>query len=379
MHGGILYEGFVATNGHMLYNTTASFNQIMSRSQHTAKDDLTSIKLLLSNFRPQIPDAGLGSAATVTASIEYPSGTIQRQVTFNGGSTSGSIPDVGTKISDYVSVSIPKNSNFWIRVYYTNPSGLIYQGALEPGTTEGAVVAISGLSDQTMTGAALTGGTAQTWIMPPLAIIGFTTTPSVLIVGDSRTLDNVQVAQGNVAPSIAAAGVASVNIAFSGETAESFLSDATARSAVYPYGSQVIAALGINDMQANARTPAQAAANVNALLPSFGAPKKWVITIEPYTDSVNHWVSPDDQTLHVGAGGAVDAGAFNDIVRAGLSHANGFYEIADVVMTARNSNHWKVTTVGSDSPPFTGDGLHPNNSGNSLELHSGAIVPASWP
>lgn len=374
------YEGFVATRARMAFDIDSTNRQIMCRSAHIATENLTSIKLAFQNFAPGLPENGNGSSATQTAAIEYPPGTINAVVKF-GGSTSGTIANGSILFSDYTSLSIiPAGATFWVRKYLTSTVGFYYNHQYQSSTLgESTSVAVSGLTDQTQTTGAITGGTSQTWTQAPVAIIGHTTNPSVLIIGDSRTSgqgdsgesNNFDAKVGNIARSMGS--VPFVNIGTSSKQANGWAGNAVATSALLPYGSQVIVALGINDLIAG-RNQSQVAADIATILASASAIKKYPITIEPDTSDGGSpsaaWTTTGQQSNLV-----ANRVAYNTLVRAGILAATGFYEVADVVESARNSTFWIVTP----SPPYTGDGLHESGAGYALIAASGAIVPASYP
>lgn len=367
-------EGFVATLARLSTSTpdTANFQQ-MSRSGHVATENLTSIKLAFQNFFPGNPDFGLGHVATQTASIEYPSGTIMSQVLFSG-SASGVIPDNGVLFSDYTTVSIPSGATFWVRGYFTNPNG-VYPGPQTPSMGDEYAVAATGLSDQTMIGSAISGGTSQGSLKPPIAIIGHTINPSVLIIGDSRTAgqgdggSDANGAVGNIMRSVSASGIPFVSIAVSSEQANTWATTATARNALLPYGSQVIVALGINDLDTGGFTAAQTVAAMQRLLSSAAAPQKYCITIEPHTSSTDSWATVANQTNL-----SANRVAYNTLVRAGFAGLSGFYEVADVLESGRNSTFW----VCAPSPPYTADGLHGSIAAYAAIVSSGVIKPITF-
>ena len=179
------HEGFVASRARLVYSMTEAYKQIMSRSCHFANEDLKSIKLIFANFRPGgAGDLKTGSAATISASIEFPAGTVT-PIYFQGERI-GSVADVGSITSDYAAVSIPNGSPFWVRLFYTSRSAIIFN-LCNSYLGEQSRVGTGELTDQTSTGDVLYGGTPQNWILPPSAIIGKTKKQSVLIVGDSRS------------------------------------------------------------------------------------------------------------------------------------------------------------------------------------------------
>ena len=161
-------------------------HQIMMRSAHIATEDLTTIRIVFSNFYNALKfgggptsDTGRGAASTITASVEYPSGTFT-QVKFDG-SASGLIPNASVLFSDYLTVKIPSGATFWVRLFTNNPAGIIFNPWQNTFLGEAIDVAASGLTDQTM------GGTIRNkigWSTPPLAIVGMTKNASVIIVGE---------------------------------------------------------------------------------------------------------------------------------------------------------------------------------------------------
>lgn len=376
-----LYEGFVASRARLVTFSNTTPKQIMSRSAHFATGTLTSIKLAFSNFLANAAgDTGIGAATTITASIEYPSGTVT-QILFSG-SASASIPDIGVVISDYVSVAIPNGSLFWVRSFITNATGLIYNQWQNTFLGEQQKWAASGLTDQTMSGASLSGGSNLNGSYPPLAIIGRTTNASVLIIGDSRasgfTSDtedssasntgfNAKV--GNIARSMGSTPFC--NISCGGEDAHTFIANSpNTRAKMLPFGSQVILAYGINDLSGG-QTPAQIVANNQIIWAAASAPKKSVITIEPHSTSTDSFATTTNQTDIVGTARKT----YNGLVRAGIAGGTSFYEVADVMESARDSGLWVV----SPTPPYSGDGLHANAAGYLLLQNSGAVSPLSYP
>jgi hypothetical protein len=155
-----LYEGFCAARAYAPETFSASYTQLMTRSSHFSRVSITKLKIMIPNFYVNsasgLVETATGSSATVTASVEYPSGTFT-QIKFNG-STSGTIPSGSTIISDYVTVTIPNNTQFWIRMFWTNPSGVVYSRVFEdPTIGEIMDYAASGLTDKTMSGTVLEG------------------------------------------------------------------------------------------------------------------------------------------------------------------------------------------------------------------------------
>ena len=388
------YEGIVSSRCRMMGTTSTSLHQIMCRSAHIASENLTSIRMCFGNFWNVISfggigqaDAGLGAATTITASIEYPAGTFI-QLTFNNGNVSWTIPNAGVLFSDWAGVAIPAGATYWIRKFTTNSAGIAYlpwQNTYS-GFGEAFNVAASGLTDQTM------GGTITNtigWSAPPLAILGITNNPSVIIVGDSiaagygDTEDSSSTATGfNGKIGVVARSLGNipfVNIAVSGEQAVNWLADGTARNQIIRKGSHMICELGTNDI-ANGQTSAQLITSLQGIF-ALARPgqKIYQTTItpsdsDPGTPSAA-FTTLTQQTPNNNPSVTV---TFNTAIRSGssgLTALNGYYEVDNVFESSTNSRKWLVT----GSPPYTADGIHPNLAGYLLVPAAGVISPVAWP
>lgn len=357
------YIGQVATHCFLPTSFSAPNKQAMSRTRHVAQSPICGAQLAFANF--QGAEIATGAAATITASIEYPAGTFT-QVKF-GGSTSGSIADGSFIISDPVAVLIPEGAAFFVRAYYTNTAGIVYTAtahntALGEAMTYGA----SGVVDQTMGGTvtATVGGLG----FGPIAILGLTVKPSILIVGDSRGAGQNDSTSGStsdvgeIARSLT--GLAYMNLAVPGDKAQTFLT--TSKRAIFgSFASHVICEYGINDLNAS-RTAAQLLADIQVIRALFPNKKFYQSTVAPYSSSTDAWATTVNQTP--GASNAQRI-VFNNAVRAIPSGFAGYFEVADTVESARDGGVWKVG--------FTSDGIHATPSGYAAIAASGAINPAS--
>jgi lysophospholipase L1-like esterase len=77
-------------------------------------------------------------------------------------------------------------------------------------------------------------------------------------------------------------------------------------------------------------------------------------TITPSTTSTDSWATTGNQTPESSNAVRVQV---NDWIRTVPSPLSGYFEIADLAETARNSGIWKAG--------YTSDGLHPNATGHS--------------
>jgi len=380
LHGiGSAYEGLVASRARMMTTNDTTNKQLMGRYGLISTEALTSIRFVFSNFTSNSgADAGNGSASTITASIEYPAG-IFTQLLF-GGSTSGTMTSGGIIFSDYISIVIPANTTFWSRQFITNSSGLVYcnwQNSFFGEATNGAV---SGLSDQTM-GGTITNSLSSA-CSPPLAVLGTTVNPSVIIVGDSigrgdggngedtsNTVTGHNGKSGLITPSLGS--IPFLNLSWPSVTAQNWVTNAPSRKQLISQGSHLISELGVNDLS-NSRTSAQIITDLQAIWAfALGGQKIYQTTITPHSSSTDAWATIGNQT----ALNQATRATLNQAIRAVIFGAKGFYNTASILETAQDSDIW----IASPAPPYTTDGLHPDAAGYSLVQSSGIISPVTWP
>lgn len=375
------YEGLVATRLHLPQNSTTSNHWLMARTNHVATDTITAIKVAFANFYIQASDMhewGNGGVATITASVEYPAGSFT-QLKFSG-SASGSIPavsasgattEVGVLISDSAAVSIPSGATFWVRHYFTNASGIIHSTGqdtangelLDFGTTP------AGGQDKTMGGTIVDAG-GNGYSAQPVAIIATTTKASVIAVGDSigygyddATASATDWARGVVCHGIPST-IPNLNMGSFGSYAQTFLTVAPSRAALFAYCSHAVFQHGFNDLMdhTGGHTPQTAVATISyqqALAAAFpSGVRKLLTTITPRTSGT--WSTLGGQTV---SGDEAARISYNALVRANANAGFADYlEVADTVESSRDSGKWVV----APSPPYTGDGIHPNPAGNVL-------------
>lgn len=343
------YLGQIATRSFVPNNFISTQKQSMTRSRHLCQQSVTSLQIVAANF--YVPENGAslgvesapGSTATITASIEYPVGTFT-QLTF-GGNASGTIPDGGILFSDFASVTIPSGASFYVRQYITTAAGMVYvdNGAIDYTNGDGFHFGPSGISDQTLGGTVTHNDNVNGFF--PLAILGRTTRPSCAIIGDSRAygyLDfysDTSGDKGEIARSIGPS-LAYINLAVPSDKATLWVASHANRLQVAKLCSHSIIQLGINDLS-GARTSAQLISDVTAIAGLIGKPA-FFCTVAPRSTSTDLWATLANQTAF---SGEAQRAAYNAAVRAGLSGAAGYFEIADQVESARNSGKWRVDTV----------------------------------
>jgi hypothetical protein len=381
------YTGLVASRARMLTNSDTTNKQVMGSYGVISTEALTSIKVYSSNFLGGLPDFGIGAAATISCGVKLGSTFWQG---LYGGNPNGTIPDVDFLGSDAISVSIPANTPFAIRQFYRNPNGILYfagQSSYAP-FEEATNVAVSGLTDQTMSG---TITNAQpTWGLPPLMVTGTTINGSVIVLGDSIAYGVNDVEYGNggsiadfngkrgiVTPSLGATPF--LNLALASETAQNWTTNATARKKLIPFGSHLITQHVTNDIVTNNRVAAQVIADLQLqwALARSGQKKFHSLPTPRSSDSISGWTT--DSVANGGSQNALhlsDFASFSSTIRVGGVGLTGWYEAGSALATAQDSDIWKFSGAGS---PFTADGTHPNQNGYALVAASGAIGPIAYP
>lgn len=376
-NGVTAYEGLVASRARPLTSSLDATNLwAMVRSAHVASQNLSAIRVV---FQNRTITTQVSNNATITASVEYPAGTFT-QITF-GGSASGAVPGSGASslnflFADYATVSIPAGATFWIRSLYNNAGGLFYNSWQNTFLGEAAILSPTSLTDQTMSGT-ITNSNAIS--LPPIAILGVTSNPSVTIFGNSITLgtgdteDSSASATGYDAKiGIVARSMGSVpfvNIGLGGGTI-------TTNGPQYPFliskASHIISEYSTNDFFVSSQTSAQVIAGIQAVAKYRRQGQKlWQTTCTPQT--TGSWSTLPAQSTKAGESNRV---TFNTALRAGgISGIDNYADVCTALESSLNSGLWVVTP----SPPYTGDGVHPNVAGYA-KVQAAAVYPTiSWP
>jgi lysophospholipase L1-like esterase len=376
------YLGIVATHGVAPTSGSTSYFQMMSRTVHVAQDDLKSIQLVYANW--YAGDQTLpGAAATITAAIEDVTGIVA-QVTF-GGSVSGSVGIRRTLVSDPVSVRLPRGTQFWVRTYQQNTWGVVYASYQQNQLLgEGSIITASGGADTTMTaGAITTNGVGTGNIYAPVAIIGQTSRPSVLIIGDSRVHGDTTTFpipstdtsdSGMIAPCLYPS-MAYITCGSSGDSASNTAGiNGVRRRELNVYASHVICEMGVNDITTTASTVAGAIASLQTIQASMPDKPFYVTTLPPRCTSTDNFATLANQVQDPRNPNII---AFNDLIRSSFASYGftGYFDYADLYMSARDSGLWIVNGTAN---AWTTDGTHPNWAGYQLAQSSGIVKPSMF-
>lgn len=379
------YEGLVASRARMIVNAPDVTNTfLMARSAHIATENLSSIRIAFPNFESRgSGDTGVGGSAAITASVEFPAGTFT-QVLFSA-SASGTIANNSVLFSDFLVVSIPSGSTFWVRTFWHSASGTLYNAWQNTFLGEATQLSTTSISDLTMGGTITNSGAFS---YPPIAILAQTRNPSVIIVGDSIDAGafDVEDSSSSITGRNGKAGVISrslgnipfLNMAISGETASGFISNGGARLLLIQKGSHVASGHGTNDIFNNGASEATLITSLKSIWATTRFDQKvYQRTLIPRNNSSDAWATLVNQS-QISAPNNTTRIAFNTDLRGGViaaSNLKGFYDVASAIESSLNSGLWTVTP----SPPYTSDGIHPNVAGNALVPPSGVISGITWP
>lgn len=322
-----------------------------------------------------------GSPLTLTAAIEFPYRS-PTQVTW-GGASSVVIQPGTSVVSDLCWVAIPAGGRFWVRNYQNCASGTL--GLITASLDRTAQPTISGeagiytvgagtdLTMSTTTDAA--GGVNLAYY--PSAILGMSSVPSVLVLGDSRCAG----LQDNPALDIGLSGAGEIcrsltgylpytNCGFPTDQAQTFVStQATTgyRKSLGAYHTHVHSQYGINDFTFN-QSLAQMQASQAAIQAMFPGKPFSLSTLPPVTTSTDSWATVVNQTVTAGGVVATQRPLYNAWVLTkplsvqNIWDVNGFCEepTAPGKWKAPDISTWtnKAGVTAALPSAATGDGTH---------------------
>jgi hypothetical protein len=206
------------------------------------------------------------------------------------------------------------------------------------------------VTDQTM-GGTLSGSNSNGY--GPIAIIGQTRKPSLLLLGDSRCFGQADTfdASGDIGEVARWIGPSFAYSNLGVQSSSAFTSsgsNGTRRAALAQYCSHAIIQHGINDL-ATPRTLVQIQANLDSIRTSLGAGKVvFLTTTSPSTTSTDAWATTGNQTVKSYEATRLSLNAWKRAVPTGWA---GCFEVADSIETARDSGLIKA-------PGYTTDGIH---------------------
>jgi len=341
-------NGGAASNG---VDTTA--NSRTSQVNESGKA-LTNLALVYSGWRTRASapsETDLPNDYTVTASIEYPSGTFT-QVTWSG--TTSKVITAGSNIvSDYMAVAIPAGARFWVRSFVSVTAGGVWptSGTMHSGSPGLELYQTgTGLSDMTMGGTIV--GTSQGFRASGFLSrgTGFKKV-SLGVFGDSIASgsgDGVYDTNSNTSwiGRAASGNCPILTTAIVGVTLADNVLNLTRRLDLFQKCgiTHVLCAWGANDVAV--RTAPQIQADLTTLYNAIIAAgmKPVQTTTTPKSTTADFWYTEAGQTAAAGytGGEASVRGVVNNWVRALNAGLYDYIETADNVETARSSSIWKA-------------------------------------
>ena len=363
-------------------------------SPFTVVADATGIRLAYGNWRTYLNgstyfDADGPANVTIRASVEY-SGAVY-PVRF-GGKATYTIEPGGLVISDPLAINVSKGTLLVTRTYIDGSAGtwyptrMAYQGAGFGGWVANLDYTSGSFTIPDSIGARFS----------PMAILGVAAgaPDPAFIVGDSiaNGTGDSQAFQGRSRTSPAAHGGGYINRALNGEVGavnSSYPGDRAfnvrpnlghyRRFSLMPYCRVMICQHGRNDL-VSGQTLAATQDSLLGLwrIGRLADLRVYQTTITPTTTSTDGWVTTANQTVTSPTGYNLLRTQLNDWIRSGapispttglavgsvdgallagdVGHPlSGYWEVADIAETARNSGVWKAG--------YTSDGAHPNPTG----------------
>lgn len=377
------YMGLVGCRGKVPDKTTGNYTGMFRRAEF-ARDAMTSFQLIYGGYwvdESVATDTATGEVAVVdrliAVSIEYPEGVYTR-VTF-GGANSVTIPSgAAAVISDAVtSLSIPKGAAFWVNTFQNAGAGntIPVHDSISQFTAMGDRTSLGTgtVTDQTMTTWAQGGAEYRGY--GPLAIIGMTSLPSIVLAGDSLVVGNNSGINTNPFTGLLAPALGPLfgmtNLARGSERLTNFVAGSMARrSQLFQYASHVALEYGINDLYSGGKTGVQVDTLRQQAKAAYPAVKAWLeTTITPkIPTSSDSWATLSGQTVDAQLAERTIA---NNLIRA---RASVYFEIADATESARASGKHKASPMTPGA--IVADGTHFNDAGYALAKTAvnGAVV-----
>jgi hypothetical protein len=319
------------------------------------------------------------------ASLEYPNGNFNMfewsAVQGTPHARFGTATGGSTIESDLLGIGIPHGAKFKIHLIVVSASGTPLAIPVSASTVAGgsdataywATSAAMGTNDPWLlnfTGATTgSSGTSGAPNIYPLAIKGVSSVPSVILYGDSRLSGKIDsttsTAPASENTNLGYWGVGEIartldyglpyaNIGCESDTILQFTTNHALRAALASDHQYVHFEYGINDVSAG-RTAATIEGQLTTAYGYFPSQRVSQSTIPPKTASSDSWATAVNQTVD---GFNSTRTALNDWIRTKPSPLWQYFEIADIMETARNSGIWKNVGDGSATAAMTGDGLH---------------------
>jgi hypothetical protein len=380
------FNGYTGSDG----TDTDSNSRISSFNETGAT--VTKLRAYFTNWMANSVNEQNGyNAVTVTAALEYPSGTLT-PLTF-AGSASKMIQasDLAMETDELtLPTPIPAGAQFWIRTYVSVAAGGKWVQGYAIRTANGEAADFSSGVDKTL-GGPITNATASATrrgygpaAVKATAFSGTPVSKAFAAVGDSIIMGSTDGnfdSHGNTGYFPRACGglYPVINLGIAGTAAQSNKAanltrrlDLMGRIGI----THVFGNWAVNDIKGG-RTAAQLRSDVESIAGSLkggisGVKVIWA-SCTPQTTSTDGWKTTANQTIQATPAGAFTGGAssqrslYNAALRAGFTNVDHVFDAADAVETGRDSGIWRageasthLTNSGASTDVAATDGLHPS-------------------
>lgn len=402
------YSGPIANNFRMpdwlIGNVPGAIDRVWSRSSHFTSQAIDgAAKIGLAPFFVNLNTGDLaehsGDGATTwtlvnsrqTLTIEYPEGTVHTVATLGGDEAF--IVEPGAVVELDATLDIPSGAQFWVQRSFENEDAsapvklpINFYGGNGDFAVHGNALDNAHISDGAVDPHSLYAfvDSFNVFCAPPAYIRASTTKRTFAFVGNSRTLgsfdlmaSNTYGDMGQMARAFSEQGLAYVNMGYGNDTISEWLASHTFRLPILEHVTDVIVGDPTNDFGRVGHSAAQTIADYEAfaalVLAAFPTKRIYAITTPPIaTTSTDSFATLVNQTVDNSFNDKLII--YNAAVRAGLEGYTGYFEVGDVLATARDNGIWKLV----DGLASTADGVHELPRGNQEIADSGVfdlVVP----
>jgi len=388
----------IATRCRHNYQLSTAATAVGSRTYHqNMGDDVASIQVVIGNWMANNNGESNGPAlSTEYLAVEYPSG-VYHLAKWSGADFTTCAAGANV-ITDPIPVSLRHGDGFWVHRVQIFPSdvqipvsanAVIAPSSVEPVAsyiwTNAQWTAVTDDPRAFVCGTAFTGGaTGGAWTIYPLAVLGLSSVPSVVIYGDSRASGRND-ASSNVAQQVdfGSWGMGEIcrslgralpytNCGCESDTIQSFAASHTLRAQLSRYHTHAHFQYGINDLTAG-RTEAVIQAALQTAYGYVPSLKVSQSTIPPVTTSTDSWATVANQTVAASNG---PRAALNTWILSKPAPLWAVFDVASVVEDPNNPGKWR----GTDSVPampaaITSDGTHETPYAYQMIQRAGVIDP----
>ena len=263
--------------------------------------------------------------------------------------------------TDYIPVTFKSGQRLWLYYDWYNPAGIVYSNMVWTDVTDGCACnynssAVASVID----GAALSIKSAGTALMP-LAVVGETVKPSILILGDSLAAGRDDTPDASGVSGLVSRPIEyalpALNHASPGDKLLWWLNNGGRPSSleVAKYCSAIVCNYGRNDLGITPlATESEMLARIAALCAKFPQHPVYWCTYAPETTSTDSFATLENQTVVAARAPLV---ALNTRIRTlRVPGISGFIDTARILESSPGSGKWAVG--------YTADGVHTTPAAN---------------